>query len=99
MFKAGDPKPENSGRKPGVGNKFTTEVKAILEAVHEDIGGLEKMREWAEENPTEFYKLWAKLLPKDVTVSGKGEAIRIIVQTGVPLPDAQKPKETDGPGH
>ncbi len=29
----------------------------------EDIGGREKLQEWAEENLTDFYKLFAKLSP------------------------------------
>lgn len=38
------------------------------------MGGVPKLTEWAEENPTEFYKLYSKLLPVhlqgEVKVSG-----------------------------
>lgn len=54
------------GRQKGSLNKITTEVKAVLTAVHAEIGGAKRMAEWAEENPGEFYKLWAKMLPTEI---------------------------------
>jgi len=51
------------GRQAGTPNRTTASVKAALEAAFEEMGGIEKLTEWAAENPGEFYKLYAKLLP------------------------------------
>lgn len=59
-------KQKTGGRKAGTPNKTTVEVKEALELVFEKIGGVEKLAEWAGRNREEFYKLWAKLLPKDI---------------------------------
>lgn len=59
------------GRKKGTPNKVTRDVKAAIERCFEDIGGDAKFAEWAQENPTEFYKLWGKLLPSKIEGVGK----------------------------
>lgn len=81
---------KTGGRQAGTPNKTTQEVKAALEEAFEKRGGVPALIAWADQSPDEFYKLWAKLLPKDVQVSGGAEAIRIIVQTGVIPPDEKK---------
>lgn len=35
---------------------------------YEKLGGMEALVEWAQDNPTEFYKCAAKLFPKDIKV-------------------------------
>lgn len=35
----------------------------VLKKVHKEMGGIPAMTQWARENPTEFYKLWGKLVP------------------------------------
>lgn len=63
-----------AGRPPGVPNKTTASVKAALEAAFDKVGGIDRLAQWADENPSEFYKLYAKLLPVhlqgEVKVSG-----------------------------
>lgn len=51
------------GRVKGVPNKSTASVKAALEEAFERMGGVETLTAWAGDNPTEFFKLYAKLLP------------------------------------
>lgn len=60
------------GRIKGVPNKFTS-FKASLLQVYQDMGGDKALCEWASrrENQGEFYKLVAKLLPKEVELTGK----------------------------
>jgi hypothetical protein len=60
----------------GVPNKSTAAVKDALMAVYADLqakaledggeGENAHLMSWAKDNPTDFYKLWAKMLPTDV---------------------------------
>lgn len=55
-----------AGRKQGVPNKLSTTVKDNIIEVFEGIGGVTTMTGWAKENPTQFFNLYAKLLPLQV---------------------------------
>lgn len=58
------------GRQKGTPNKTTASVKAALVAAFDELGGTGNLVAWAKENPTEFFKLWAKLLPTEVKLDG-----------------------------
>ncbi|MGV8856745.1 MAG: hypothetical protein ACOH2L_19175 [Devosia sp.] len=76
--------PRSPGRPRGVPNKITTTVKRSIEATYSGIGGLDAFIAWARENPTEFYRLWAKMLPLQVQADLKHSgAVTIIVETGI----------------
>lgn len=80
------------GRPPGSLNKTTQSVKAALEQAFDELGGVQSLVGWARENETEFFKLYAKLLPVQVSadLNHKG-SISIVVDTGVPrAPDEPK---------
>lgn len=64
---------KTGGRVKGVPNKNTTAVKEALQAAFEGIGGVKRLIAWAQEEPTEFYKLWSKILPQEIKqeVTGK----------------------------
>jgi hypothetical protein len=64
--------PRYGGRTKGKPNKVTTAVKEALCLAFEGIGGTAKLIEWGkkEKNRAEFYKLWVKILPKEIEVSG-----------------------------
>lgn len=51
------------GRKKGTPNKLTRSVKLALDDAFTKMGGVAALVRWGAENPTEFYKLWAKILP------------------------------------
>lgn len=74
---AGRGKPENltlagKGRKKGVPNKITTAFKtSVLEAFHA-LGGTNGLVNWGKRNPTEFYKIAARLIPHEVIGAGAG---------------------------
>jgi hypothetical protein len=55
------------GRKKGEQNKLTKSVKEAFMYAAQAIGGPEALAEWAVENRTEFYKLYARLIPTEVT--------------------------------
>lgn len=66
---AGKPGP---GRPKGVRNRMSeARTDEILETF-ERLGGIEHMVSWAAKNPTEFYRLYGKLLPKEVKAEHSG---------------------------
>ena len=71
-------KGESPGRLPGFPNKTTISVKAALEAAFLGLGGVPALIAWAEKEPAEFYRLWGKLLPKNVTIEG-GAQLGIVI--------------------
>ena len=54
-----------SGRPVGSKNQFTTLKSAFIEAF-EEIGGVDNLVEWARANQTEFYRMVARLMPREV---------------------------------
>lgn len=60
---------KTGGRVKGTPNKRTQDVRAALERVYEAIGGDASFAEWATAEKTEFYKLYAKLLPRDINAN------------------------------
>ena len=69
------PGERRGGRKKGTPNKTTAEVKAALTAAFMGIGGVAQLQKWAKEHETEFYKLWAKLLPTEVVGDSKAPLV------------------------
>lgn len=63
---------KTGGRKAGTPNKTTVTVKEALQAVYRDRGGNNALLIWATDNPTEFYKLWGRMLPQEITGEGGG---------------------------
>jgi len=55
------------GRPKGSVNKKTAQVKEALQAVYTKKGGDTALLAWAKENETEFYKLWGRMLPQEVS--------------------------------
>ncbi len=60
------------GRQKGTPNKTTASVKEAMQLAFEGIGGVPRLQAWAAENPDEFYKLWAKLIPTEVKTEVSG---------------------------
>ena len=54
-----------NGRPVGSKNKFTTLKSAFIE-VFEEIGGVDNLVEWARCNQTEFYKMLARLMLREI---------------------------------
>lgn len=70
------------GRKKGVPNKFTGQLKEmILQALHNK-GGVEYLEAQAEDNPVAFMGLVGKVLPMTVA-NADPEGFRFIIETGV----------------
>ena len=72
MPRGSRPGERRGGRKKGTPNTLTASVKASLQAVYAARGGDEALESWANENQTEFYKLWGRLLPQELTGADGG---------------------------
>lgn len=52
-----------AGRPKGVPNKISGTAKENIQAVFVRLGSTAQMAEWAKDNQTEFYKIYARMLP------------------------------------
>jgi hypothetical protein len=59
------------GRKKGVPNKNTRAAREAMQLAFQGVGGVKALTAWAKDNPTEFYKIYARLIPVETEVSGK----------------------------
>jgi len=67
---------KTGGRKKGTPNRTTASAREAMSLAFEGIGGVGALQTWALENQTEFYKLYGRLIPQEIT--GKdGGAIEI----------------------
>ena len=88
---------KTGGRKKGVPNKITADLKCMILSALDDVGGKKYMVEQAKENPTAFLTLVGKVLPKEVHIDLSAriaamspeeklaEAHRMAVELGVRL--------------
>lgn len=64
--------PGNSGRPVGATNVVNRTVKeTVLEVFNKLQQGDHSLEKWAEDEPTEFYKIASKLIPTELTGSVK----------------------------
>jgi hypothetical protein len=59
-----------SGRKAGVPNKPPATAKQNVIDVFEQLGGVEHMTKWAQENPNNFYNIYSKIMPTQTEIGG-----------------------------
>ena len=62
---SGNPK----GKPRGTLSKTTVAAKQAFQDAFGELGGVAKLTAWASENPTDFYKLFSKLIPQDVNAT------------------------------
>lgn len=62
------------GRPKGVPNKTTAAAKDAIAAAAEKLGGVERLVEWAKEDPLNERAFWSSIYPKllPLQVSGEG---------------------------
>lgn len=56
------------GRAIGTRNKVSRQAKANLEEAFTKLGDVAGLVRWGRKNRTEFYRIWARLIPKDVSI-------------------------------
>lgn len=54
---------------------LTRSAKEALEHCFQGIGDVTAFEAWARDNRTEFYRLWGKLIPKEIVGAGEGGEI------------------------
>ena len=67
MFRLNEMANKIGGRPKGAKNILSGAAKENIQAVFVRLGSTAQMAKWAEENQTEFYKIYARLLPHEVT--------------------------------
>lgn len=55
------------GRPKGSENKFTKNARDAFQFAFEECGGAERLAKWANDNYDEFLKLFARMIPLEVT--------------------------------
>jgi hypothetical protein len=71
--KSGNP----AGKPKGTPNKISKSCKANIAAVFDRLGGEEGMLAWAQSDPGEFYKIYARMLPMEMGEDGGGITVVI----------------------
>lgn len=79
-------KPPNAGkgRKKGIPNKFTGEVKQMILDALGEAGGVDYLVKQAKNNPGPFLTLVGKVLPLQITGPADGAIVHRIELVGVP---------------
>jgi hypothetical protein len=83
---------KTGGRLPGSANKLTLEAKEAIEIAFEGIGGVEELMAWARTHRTTFYgRIWTKILPRDMKVTGEVlHRLESLVTAGLKAEDAER---------
>jgi hypothetical protein len=94
---SGNPK----GKPPGTLNTISRTAKENIADVFDHVGGILEMVKWAKENQTEFYRIYAKLLPVDINAKVEKKILKIEVDIsdrtqGKHLEDYAASKTGDG---
>lgn len=73
MPRGSEPGEHRGGRKAGTPNKLTKSAREAFQLAFDAVGGGTGLSKWAKANPTEFYKLYARLIPVEhVGEGGQG---------------------------
>ena len=83
---------KTGGRRPGSPNKTTRVFREAVLGAFEDMGGQSALLKWGQENPTEFFKICARLIPTEVIGSGDSPvALKIELTDKIQKPDDDDP--------
>ena len=72
---------KTGGRKAGTPNKITASARQAFADAFEAIGGGDGLAVWAKSHRTEFYRLFARLIPVEIEGPGpNGEHLHLMVE-------------------
>lgn len=71
---------KTGGRQKGTPNKLTKSAREAFQHAFEGMGGYDSLTAWAQANKTEFYKLYARLIPVEHVGEGGEGPIQTIVK-------------------
>lgn len=80
---------KKGGRQKGTPNKTTVAAKEAFAAAFDQLGGVERLVLWAKLNPTEFFKLYARLIPVELSGEVK-QRIQIVDDIPPAKPDPKR---------
>ena len=70
---------KTGGRTSGTPNRLTKSAREAFQLAFDGIGGAGRLTEWAKVNPTEFFKLYARLIPVEhVGEGGEGPIATVV---------------------
>ena len=81
------------GRTKGTPNKLTKSAREAFQLAFEAMGSHASLSTWAKANPTEFYKLYARLIPVEHVGEGGEGPIATIVKH---IYETEKPQNQAG---
>jgi len=70
---------KTGGRQKGTPNKTTASVKSALEEAFDQLGGVDSLVAWGRESPGDFFKLWVRILPRDISVENRLSLEELVV--------------------
>lgn len=74
------------GRAKGTQNKLTRSSRTALTLAFDGLGGVDGLVAWAEKNQSDFYRIWAKLVPREVQPDVDGPVQITVVRVAAPQP-------------
>jgi hypothetical protein len=77
-------KPKTGGRQPGTPNQLTGAFREAVLHVYKGLGGHAAFLAWAQGNPTEYYRIAARLIPVELHRE-EDRTIRVIIDDRSPL--------------
>ena len=86
-------KPPSRGRPKGAKNRLGRTVRENVVAVFNRLGGTAGMAEWARDNQSEFYRIYARLIPIEAAVNV--DMSHSIISILSALPPLVAPEEID----
>lgn len=79
-----------NGRPKGYPNKLTKSAKEAFRLAFEDLGGAKALAAWAKDNLTDFYRLYARMIPTEHNIAGtEGAPLNFVLY----IPPKAKPQE------
>lgn len=74
--------PKTGGRRRGTANKTTKAAREVFQMAFDKSGGVTALTAWAKLNRTEFYKLFARLIPVELAGSPDAPIVHTIRLVG-----------------